>query len=56
MVKLAVPFSGYLEKKLPCKWTKRIERYSSNAQAIRSVSTWQIVIRTHLLQIILHVP
>lgn len=54
MVKLAIPFSSYLEKALPRKWTKRIERYSSNAQAIRSVSTWQVVIRTHLLQIILH--
>lgn len=54
MVKLAIPFSEYLEKTLPRKWTKRIERYSSNAQAIRSVSTWQVVIRTHLLHIILH--
>ncbi|MFA9188650.1 cation:proton antiporter [Flavobacterium sp. FBOR7N2.3] len=54
MVKMAVPFSGYLEKKLPRKWTKRIDRYSANAQAIRSVSTWQIVIRAHLLQIVLH--
>jgi CPA2 family monovalent cation:H+ antiporter-2 len=54
MVKLAIPFSEYLEKILPRKWTKRIERYSSNAQAIRSVSTWQVVIRTHLLHIILH--
>ena len=54
MVKMAVPFSGYLEKKLPRKWTKRIARYSTNAQAIRSVSTWQIVIRAHLLQILLH--
>lgn len=54
MVKMAVPFSIYLEQKLPRKWTKRIARYSANAQAIRSVSTWQVVIRAHLLQIILH--
>ncbi|GEL11571.1 transporter, CPA2 family [Flavobacterium glycines] len=54
MVKMAVPFSVYLEKELPRKWTKRIARYSANAQAIRSVSTWQVVIRAHLLQILLH--
>ena len=54
MVKMAVPFSVYLEKKLPRKWTRRIALYSANAQAIRSVSTWQIVIRSHLLQIVLH--
>jgi CPA2 family monovalent cation:H+ antiporter-2 len=54
MVKLAIPFSEYLEKILPRKWTKRIERYSSNAQAIRSVTLGRVVIRTHLLHIILH--
>jgi len=54
MVKMAVPFSAYLEKKLPRRWLKRITRYSTNAQAIRAVSTWQIVIRSHLVQIIVH--
>ena len=54
LVKMADPFAGYLEKKLPRKWIRRIDRYSANAQAIRSVSTWQVVIRAHLLQIVLH--
>ena len=54
MVKMAVPVSEYLEKKLPRKWVKRIARYSANAQAIRSVSTWQIVLRAYMLQIIIH--
>lgn len=54
MVKMAVPMSEYLEKKLPRKWVKRIARYSANAQAIRSVSTWQIVLRAYMLQIIIH--
>jgi len=54
MIKMAVPFSVFLERELPRKWTKRIARYSSNAQAIRSVSTWQVVIRAHLVQILLH--
>lgn len=54
MVKMADPFSDYLEKKLPRRWTKRISRYSTNAQAIRSVSTWQVVLRAYLTQIIIH--
>jgi CPA2 family monovalent cation:H+ antiporter-2 len=54
MVKSAVPFSEFLERKLPKKWVKKIARYSTNAQAIRSVSTWQIVIRAYLIQIILN--
>ncbi len=54
MVKMADPFSDYLEKKLPRKWIKRISRYSNNAQAIRSVSTWQVVLKAYLIQIIIH--
>lgn len=54
MVKLSIPVSEFLSKKLPRKWVKRIERYSANAQAIKSVSTWQTVIRAYLLQIVIH--
>ena len=54
MVKMAVPFSEILERKLPRKWVKNIARYSTNAQAIRSVSTWQIAIRAYLMQIVLN--
>lgn len=54
MVKFATPFSEYLEAHLPKKWVKTIERYSANAQAIRSVSNWQIVVRSFLTQVIIH--
>ncbi|MFV8343765.1 cation:proton antiporter [Flavobacterium sp. XS2P39] len=54
MVKFATPFSEYLEKKLPRKWTKKIERYSANAQSIKLVSNWQIVVRAFLTQVIIH--
>ena len=54
MVKLSTPFSIYLEKKLPRRWVKKIERYSANTDAIKSVSTWQIVLRAYLTQVIIH--
>ena len=54
LIKYAEPFSEILVQKLPRRWVRRIDRYSANAQAIHSVSTWQVVIRAHLLQIILH--
>src|SRR5574343_429936 len=54
MVKLSTPFSIYLEKKLPRRWVKKIERYSANTEAIKSVSNWQIVLRSYLTQVILH--
>jgi len=54
LIKYSDPFSDYLEKKLPKKWVKNINRYSVNAQAIKSVSTWQLVLRASITQIILH--
>ncbi len=54
MVKWATPFSEYLSRKLPRKWTKRIERYSANAQAIRSATNWQIVLKAYLTQVMIH--
>ena len=54
MVKFSTPLSIFLEKKLPRKWVKKIERYSANTEAIKSVSTWQIVLRAYLTQVIIH--
>jgi len=54
MVKFAEPFSGYLENKLPKKWVKRIQLYSANTEEIKSKSNWQIVLKSYLVQIIIH--
>ena len=54
MVKMATPFSEFLERKLPRKWLKRITRYSTNTQAIKSATNWQVVLKAHLLQIVIH--
>ena len=54
MIKFATPFSEFLEDKLPRRWIKRIERYSANAQSIKLVTNWQIVVRAFLTQVIIH--
>lgn len=54
MVKFSTPFSAYIEKQLPKKWAKRIERYSANTQAIRSESNWRIVLRAYLIHVVIH--
>lgn len=54
MIKMSTPFSEYLSKKLPRKWTKRIERYSANAQAIKTMSNWQVVVNASLTQVVIH--
>ncbi len=54
MIKAAGPFSIYLEKNLPRKWVKNIARYSANAEAIKSVSTWKVALRAYLIQIVIN--
>ncbi|MBC5863173.1 cation:proton antiporter domain-containing protein [Flavobacterium turcicum] len=54
MVKFAEPFSVFVEKKLPKRWVKRIQLYSSNTEEIKSLSNWQIVMRSYLTQVVLH--
>jgi monovalent cation:H+ antiporter-2, CPA2 family len=52
MIKYSLPFSEFVAHHLPRKWTKRIERYSASTQAIKTVSLWQTVINTFLIQVI----
>ena len=54
MIKYASPTAAFVEKKLPKKWVKKIELYSANSQAIKTVSTWKIVIKEYLFQVILY--
>ena len=52
MIKYSLPFSEYVSRKLPRKWTKRIERYSASTQAIKTVNLWQKVINAFLIQVV----
>lgn len=54
MVKLSLPFSDFLARKLPVKWMRAIERYSANTQAIKQASNWQIVLKAYMTQVIIH--
>jgi len=54
MIKWSTPFSLFLERKLPRRWVKKVERYSANTEAIKSVSTWQIVLKAYLFQVVIH--
>ncbi|WP_442787295.1 cation:proton antiporter domain-containing protein [Flavobacterium suncheonense] len=54
LIKAATPFAEFLQKKLPRKWVRAIDIYSSNAQSIKSLSTWQKFIRSSLTQVVIH--
>ncbi|PWG80875.1 cation:proton antiporter [Pararcticibacter amylolyticus] len=54
LIKLSEPFSSYLEKKLPEKWVKSLNDYSTNAQNITTTSNWKKLLRAYLLNAVIH--
>lgn len=48
MIKWSVPFYNWLAPKLPRKFTKAIDQYSTGAQTIQAESDWRIVLRSYL--------
>ncbi len=54
MIKLSVPTFHLLERILPQKFIEATERYSTNAQKIRTASNWQIVLRANVSHVIIH--
>lgn len=54
LIKYSTPFAETLERTLPKKWIKSLEKYSSNTDSIKSVSNFQVVLRSSFTQIIIH--
>lgn len=53
-IKVAPDFADYLQRTLPRKWTKKIERFSASAQSIRHTTNWQEFIQTYIVHVIIH--
>jgi CPA2 family monovalent cation:H+ antiporter-2 len=53
MVKMATPFQSF-RTKITSEMVKKNSRYSTRTQAIKSATTWQVVLRTTMLQIVIH--
>ncbi len=49
MIKMANPLYGWLERVLPDKWKKTLDRYSTGAQTINAADDWQLVLRSFLM-------
>lgn len=54
LIKSSGSFYSWLNKKLPVRIVDSIDRYSSSAQTIKSVSDWRLVIRANLMQATIH--
>ncbi len=54
LIRYSTPFSEKLERNLPQKWIKSIAKYSTNTEAIKSVSNWQVILRANFMQVLIN--
>lgn len=54
LIRLSDPFYHWLEKRLPAGWIAFLNRYSTSAQKIRTVSSWRLLLRAYTKLIIIH--
>lgn len=54
LIRFSEPLYNWLEKHLPASWVAFLNRYSSSTQEIKTVSSWRILIRAYLKNIIIH--
>ncbi len=53
LIKASTPFYNWIDRKLPDRWRRSLLRYSSEAQIITSVSDWEALLRSFVLNVIL---
>lgn len=53
LIKASTPVYNWIDRKLPERWRRSLLRYSSEAQIITSVSDWESLLRSFLLNVIL---
>lgn len=51
LIRAADPFSAFVERLLPEKWSMRLNRYSTGAQTIQAETEWKVVLRSYLMLI-----
>lgn len=49
MINAADPLYNWIDRKLPAKWRKTLDRYSTGAQTINTAGDWQKVLRSFIL-------
>lgn len=47
LIKFSEPFYLFIERVLPQKWVKKLNRYSSSTQAIQADSEWKVVLKSY---------
>jgi CPA2 family monovalent cation:H+ antiporter-2 len=55
LINMSDPLSRFLERKLPSKWVRWLNRYSIGTQNIQAESDWNKVVRSYLFIIIVNI-
>lgn len=53
LIKASTPFYNFIDRKLPERWRASLMRYSSEAHTITSVSDWQVLLRSFIINVVL---
>lgn len=53
-IRYSEPLYHWLEKRLPASWVAYLNRYSNSTREIKTTSSWRILIRAYLKNIIIH--
>jgi CPA2 family monovalent cation:H+ antiporter-2 len=54
LIKQAAPFYSFLERKLPAKWVKSLNRYSSGTQQLSAFSEWRTLLNAYGINLAVH--
>lgn len=54
MIRLSEPAYKFIERIIPHRWQASMQRYSSGAQTITSVSDWKKILRTYSINIVVY--
>jgi CPA2 family monovalent cation:H+ antiporter-2 len=54
MIQLAEPLYKSVERVLPARWQKSLNEYSSGAQTISTASDWKLVLRSYIINLVIH--
>jgi CPA2 family monovalent cation:H+ antiporter-2 len=54
LIKQAGPFYSFLEDRLPKRWVKTLNRYSSGTQQLSSFSEWKTLLHAYLINFAVH--
>ena len=54
LIRQSGPFYGFLERRLPARWVKTLNRYSSGTQQLSAFNEWKVLLNAYMVNIAVH--